>query len=283
MSIRDWLDANLSSGQKKWLGGVARRLRNSQPDLVSGCELPEKILIGTHHKTGSAWFDSIFKSVCHYHSLVYYKGRRANLPREFDIFMNEHSEFEFDSLPSPYRGIHVIRDPRDVIVSGCFYHQKSGEEWLHQPMDSFYGQTYQQKINSYTSLEDQILFEMEHVGARTIKAMTEWNYSRSFFCELKYEELIADTDLTLFYKVFLFLGFPGSAIPSLLAIAYNNSLFSGRVRKSLHVRSGDQQQWKKYFTQKHKQRFLALFGDALIALGYENDDNWNFFQSAHEA
>jgi hypothetical protein len=283
MSVRDWLEVKLSSGQKKWLGGVARHLRKSQPDLVPGCDLPEKILIGTHHKTGSAWFSSIFKSVCHYHSLVYYEDRQAGLPRQFDIFMNEHSEFEFDSLPSPYRGIHVIRDPRDVIVSGCFYHQKSGEEWLHQPMDDMDGRTYQQKINSHASLDDQILFEMEHVGARTIKAMMEWDYSRPSFFELKYEELIADLDLQLFYKVFLFLGFPGSAIPSLLAIAYNNSLFSGRVRESLHVRSGDQQQWKKYFTQKHKQRFLELFGDALIVLGYEDDDNWNIVRGAREA
>jgi hypothetical protein len=45
----------------------------------------------------------------------------------------------------------VIRDPRDVIVSGANYHCKADEPWLHIPEKRFGGLTYHQKINSLTS------------------------------------------------------------------------------------------------------------------------------------
>jgi hypothetical protein len=104
--------------------------------------------------------------------------------------------------------------------------------------------------------------------------MLNWDYDRSSFYELKYEELIEDVDLRLFHDVFTFLGFPGSTIPSLLGVAYSNSLFSSQVRRSTHIRSGQKNQWKKYFKPLHKDRFLSLFDDALVRLGYETSNDW---------
>ena len=197
-----------------------------------------------------------------------------NLPAGTDIFFQNHSLIDLKSLDKPYRGIHLIRDPRDVIISGCLYHQKAEEPWLHQPRQLLGGLTYQQKINSLETLEEQIFFEMENAGKRTIEEMIAWDYGQPDFIEVKYEDLIEDQDLTLFHQIFSFLGFPGKTLPSLLAIAYQNSLFSGNLSKSLHIRSGKKEQWKDYFNQKHKERFTALFGDALIQLGYEEDQSW---------
>lgn len=242
--------------------------------LKSECKLSNKILIGTHHKTGSYWLSSIFQNICRYHSLMFYAGTQDSLPAQYDVFFQNHSVFDLDSVGVPFRGIHIIRDPRDVIISGCSYHQKSEEEWLHRPRKDLQGLTYQQKINSYRNIDDQILFEMENVGKETICDMLNWDYTRSSFYELKYEDLIEDIDLILFHKIFSFLGFPGSMIPNLLAVAYNKSLFSGQHSKSVHIRSGKTNQWKEYFKPNHKDRFLGLFGDALIRLGYEKNNNW---------
>jgi hypothetical protein len=104
--------------------------------------------------------------------------------------------------------------------------------------------------------------------------MLTWDYQQPEFMEIKYENLIEDRDLILFHEIFTFLGFPGQAIPALLAIAYQNSLFSGRLQKTLHIRSGKKGQWKQYFTPAHKERFIDLFGEALIQLGYEKDQTW---------
>ena len=134
--------------------------------------------------------------------------------------------------------------------------------------------SYQEKINSYEHPDDQILFEMENSGARGIREMINWNYNNPNFLEVKYEDLITDEELFLFHKIFSFLKIPGSHIPRSLEIAYRKSIFSGRIKNSGHIRSGKTKQWEHHFTKRNKQRFVELFGDALIYLGYENSNQW---------
>lgn len=90
-------------------------------------KLSKKILIGTHHKTGTVWLLSIFKKICYSYSLNFYNGLQSNLPEQFDVFFQTHSKFDLDSFDDEFRGIHLIRDPRDVVISGSFYHQKAIE------------------------------------------------------------------------------------------------------------------------------------------------------------
>jgi len=259
---------NLFKGKFHWM--------DFAPQSKLECELPAKILIGTHHKTGTVWLKSVFLSICRYYSLKFYEGKQDKLPKNFDVFLQDHSKFDLSKL-KPFRGVHIIRDPRDVIISGCFYHQKSKEYWLHQPRKNFQGLTYQQKINSYESLDDKILFEMENIGRQNISDILSWSYECPSFYEIKYEDLINDADLMIFHQMFSFLGFPGSSIPTLLTAAYEKSLFSGQYRKSVHIRSGKTSQWKKHFKSVHKDRFVDLFGDALIKLGYEKNNDWANF------
>lgn len=237
-------------------------------------ELPNKILIGTHHKTGTVWLLSIFATISNEFGLNFYKGKQTNLSVEYDIFFQDHSKFYFDTLDNSVRGLHIIRDPRDVVISGVFYHQKSKEKWLHKPKKKFGGLSYQEKLNSCENLDQKIHMEINRSAKTNINDMITWSYSNPAFYELKYEELIADIDLILFHKIFTFLGFPASTLPTLLEIAYDNSIFSGKLDNSDHIRSGASSQWVKYFKQSHKDRCLELFGDALIRLGYEEDDKW---------
>ena len=236
--------------------------------------IDRKVLVGSHHKTGCVWMRKVFSRIAKGLDLVYYAGSWGSLPENnFDIFIDNKSQFQLNLLPA-YRGLHLIRDPRDIIISGCFYHQKADEKWLHTKRKEFAGLTYQEKINSYSSLDDQILFEMEHTAAITITEITEWDYSNSNFIEVKYESLIEDYNLILFHQIFTFLGFPGRFIPNILEIAHQNSIFSGKVKKSIHVRSGKTNQWEDFFKDKHKRRFIELFRDILVKLGYEQENTW---------
>lgn len=236
--------------------------------------LPCKILIGTHHKTGTVWMISLFKAICNAFKLRFFVGEQNDMPDDFHVFLQNQSKFDFELFPFPYKGLHLIRDPRDMLVSGCFYHQTSSEKWLHVKRENLEGMTYQEKINSYKDLEDKILFEMEHSGRHHIRKILQWDYKNADFFEVKYEDLIADKDLMIFHKIFTFLGFPGKAIPELLKISYTKSLFSGSVDRPGHIRSGRPQQWKEHFTPKLKDKFIELFGDALIELGYEKNNDW---------
>jgi len=259
---------------------LGRRIRSIRATLlpsgrIKNCiELKNRILVGTHHKTGSVWLLNIFRRICDEFGLTLYKGMAATLPKEFHVFFRGNSHLEAAQVRVPFKGLHMIRDPRDIIVSGCFYHQKSKEEWLRIKERRYGGLTYQERINSYQSLDDQLLFEMEHAGRYCIEEILAWNYSDPTFYELKYEDLVCDEQLVLFHDVFAFLGFPGKAIPRLLQIAFDNSLFSGTLKSTPHIRSGKAKQWKQYFRSQHKTRFLQLFGDALQRLGYESSDEW---------
>lgn len=237
--------------------------------------LNNKVLIGTHHKTGTVWMISIFSKIAERYGLSFIKPSASSgeiMPEEdFDIFLQDHSRFDLKKAEG-YRGFHIVRDPRDIIVSGCFYHLKSTEDWLHRKKDSFGGLTYQEKISSFSTLSDQILFEMENAAFRGIKDISSWDYQNPNFMEIKYENLIKDKDLKIFKEIFDFLGFSNSETKSLLKIAHDNSLFSNKLTKTKHIRSGKAQQWKTIFTKQHRTRFVELFGDVLVQLGYEEDN-----------
>jgi hypothetical protein len=232
-----------------------------------------KILIGTHHKTGTVWLKRIFRAIC-YECDWQFHDFGAPYPDKVNVIFETHSEFPLDRMDGDYRGLHMIRDPRDRIVSGCFYHQKSVEPWLHQAYEEFGGKTYQEMINSFDSFDEKLMFELENSGRWGINEMLAWDYENPKFKEVKYEDLIKDTDLLLFHEIFSFLGISGEVIPTALRIAYNNSLFSGNIKKSVHVRSGSSSQWQKHFKAEHRKRFQEVFPDALTQLGYEENDDW---------
>jgi hypothetical protein len=245
-----------------------------QETIRKESKLPHIILVGTHHKTGTVWMLKIFREIAVELNMRFSIGSGETLPPNTDIFLGDHSRFALKSLQVDYRGLHVIRDPRDRIVSGCFYHQKANEPWLHERKAALDGLTYQEKINSYASFDDKLLFEIEHSGKFGVYEMLRWNYENPNFFEVKYENLINDKNLFLFHQIFTFLGFSGKTIPRILEIAHNNSLFSDNIPKSVHVRSGESGQWKQYFKPVHRRRFVELFGDALIRLGYEKNNAW---------
>lgn len=190
--------------------------------------------------------------------------------------MQWQSNFSGRDLACRFRGIHIIRDPRDQLVSACFYHQRAHEAWLLRPQKQYNGATYQETINSQPDPEERLLFEMRHSSRCVCQAMSTWNYNDPRFLELKYEDLVVDSDLRLFRRIFLHLGFHPHLLPMLLDTARANSLFSGEVtpENTPHVRSGRPGNWREHFTPRISRAFLDMHGDILIRLGYEKDHSW---------
>lgn len=233
------------------------------------------VLVGTYHKTGTVWLRDIFLKISRKTGLPFTVSYIRDFVSTPHIYFHEESSFDPEIMDAQYfRGVHLIRDPRDIAVSGMFYHKKAKEPWLHQKYPEFNGMTYQEKINSYDNLDEQLLFEIENAALRNTNLMKEWDYSNNNFIEIKYENLINDSNLELFHDIFVFLGFRSEAILKCLNIAYGKSLFSQKKKKTSHIRSGKTRQWEKYFKPKHKKKFYALHGDLLVRLGYEEDDAW---------
>ena len=150
------------------------------------------ILVGTHHKTGTVWMRRLFEGFCAVLGERLHSGRQQDLPRSAHVFLQNHSRFDVAALGRSYRGLHVIRDPRDVLISAARYHARASESWLHVRRLRFWGLTYQEVIRRKRSLHEAILFEMDHAGRNAICEMLVWDRTRAEFCTAKYEDLIED-------------------------------------------------------------------------------------------
>lgn len=185
---------------------------------------------------------------------------------------------------SSFKAFHVIRDPRDIVVSGYFSHKNSHhvEHWPEL-------ETHRRQLNE-VSVDEGLLLEMEfsrllrtrNLQVGLLSSLEDWDYEQQNILELKYETLIEDPP-TAFSRAFSFLGLLESngereqllnAIDQYSFRKLSGGRQQGQEDQRNHFRKGIAGDWKKYFSDDHKARFKAEFGDLLIRLGYEKDLNW---------
>jgi hypothetical protein len=242
-------------------------------------------IIATHHKTGTKWMNLTFTSICRALDIRYVNLRRSGLPSRSEIrppivLFEWHANFGKAKwlVDNPeHRLLHLIRDPRDVIISAMHYHRNSREKWLHVPREKFGGMTYQQMLNSLPDDHARYRFEMMNSSGNVIRSIEKWDYARPNVFECKYEDLIVDTDMKLFSAIVTHLGFSGSETETCRKQFWRMSIFGkGGDRKgnTRHVRSGSSRQWSGVFDRTLAADFVQEFDGVLIKLGYESDDSW---------
>ena len=241
------------------------------------------VVVATHHKTGTVWMNGVFKAIARDAGVAYVDfrsehGRLADALRKPFILLNYDSDFRghWHILNRhDVRVLHVIRDPRDVLISAMHYHKKSTESWLHEPIPGYDNVTYQRRLRALPTKFDQYIFEMEHSTAGTMRDLLNWRYGQANCFEARYEELRQDTQLDYWRRISVFLGFDEREQQISARCFWQNSLFGGLSRVgNKHVRSGDVAQWKGEFTKELGDAFLTRFPDALQSLGYESDTRW---------
>jgi hypothetical protein len=241
----------------------------------TGGDVPQfPILVGTHHKTGTIWMHDTFQRIAMATGLrLGVLGSRGEA-HPSDIYIAHHSQFPREMLRGTYRGLHLIRDPRDIVISGMFYHLKSDEPWLHTPRPTFAGLTYQQTLNALDP-EDRFAFELKNAASWTIEELLLWRYTNPRFYEARYEDMIVDTEGSRFASILAFLGFDEPGIRIGIEVFVAASIF-GKARKvdDQHIRSGKREQWKQFYRQRHGRLFVDRFHDCLVRLGYEPDNEW---------
>jgi hypothetical protein len=259
------------------------------------------IFVATHHKSGTVWMVSTFRRIAKANNftfnhlntgesgwnirpdkLEYFEQQRTIAESQSDlpaIFVDFHSaipDLANCKATRGARGIHLIRDPRDMLLSATRYHLVSDEPWLLQPTKSFAGQTYQQKLSSYSTLEDQIQFEIDHHMGKAIREMHTFD-RQDVFKDIKYEDLIVDADLTLFHTLCVHLQMQAEEIIKSLAAYHQSSIFGGMKPQAesgthKHIRNAKPQQWKSHLSPKALDLIQSTFEHEILDLGYQLAD-----------
>lgn len=193
-----------------------------------------------------------------------------------DIYFVPNSIYEHLLLPlkKPYKGFHVVRDPRDVIVSGYYSHKTShsvknrfGKEFLiHR----------REQLKNITK-EDGLLLEIEN--GYSLRNMNTWKYDDPNILEIRFENLISDP-VSTFQNVFTFfeLEIDDKILKNAIDFFSFKKLSGGRENGqedvSNHFRKGIPGDWKNHFNEEHKKTFKKNWGELLIKLGYEESDDW---------
>jgi hypothetical protein len=227
----------------------------------------------THHKSGTVWFRQVLVETLRPYALQWQPLMSEPIRSSTDVAFGGAGRFDRDQLGDRlFRGAHVIRDPRDLVVSGYMYHLVTDEEWAHKPNPRRRGGlSYQDYLRSIDEA-DGLMAEIEWVAGRQARHMAEWDYDQAEFLELKYEECMSD-ERGAFENLFHWFGLNDHAITIGMDAVERLSLKRGGAIRN-HARSGASGEWRQRFAPEHIQRFKELTGDLVVRLGYETDPDW---------
>lgn len=247
--------------------------------------------VATHHKGGTVWIKRVIRTLAREMGVpwigIWSDRQLSKIPAQGRAFLCNWAGWFPKALwdHDDFAALHVIRDPRDVLLSGCAYHQVAGvkgERFLHQPRADLDGRTYQDHLRALPDPEEKLLFEMHNKHAETLAEMRAWPYGDARVAELRYEDLMQDTDTALFDSALAQLGLSDKDRAAGRKAFWDNSLFGGLAkpeqragRLATHVASGGRlQRWQRELPRRVGRAYDRRFGDDLRALGYEQDASW---------
>jgi hypothetical protein len=245
------------------------------------------IVIVTDHKTGHNLLSKIFAVISKSLGLCYYDiSLKESIPSDADIVLFELSpppkqitrEFKQSAftkikmLPNNIKGVHMIRNPFEVIVSAYNHHRRINKPWVHERREEFDNKSYREQLCNLNT-DNGLIFEMNHISKSTILDMYEWDYSDDRFLNVKLEDFFDDFDKT----AALIAEFLDLDPEKVVSIANKHNIYHLIDKNNIpdHVtnRTGKKYRYPDFFKEKHYDCFFKLFqSDIFDKLGYDNKD-----------
>jgi hypothetical protein len=158
-----------------------------------------------------------------------------------------------------YKGVHVVRDPRDIVVSSYFSHLHSHpihrEEWAQ----------HRSRLQS-VSKEDGLI-ETIHFIDFVLSPMSNWKTTDNVL-EMKFEDLIEHpekiSEALQWMEIDVQLNLDGLDFKSL-----SNGRERGLEDASHHYRKGVPGDWKNHLTDKVLEEFFCVYPKVVEKWGYE--------------
>jgi hypothetical protein len=267
-----------------------------------------------HHKCASSWLTDITREIAaaaglryvHFHNpRMFQRDLRTYVERNdvgFLAYVNANRTYV--SALDDFRGFHVIRDPRDIVVSSYFSH-------LHSHPTTDWPELVDHRRELESVGKDRGLYVVIDFLSDVLDDMATWNYSNPRILELKMED-VARAPVERLREAFGFIGLvdsrrtgvsadiasalasikrrrpwmvpfrivplPASSLDASMRRNAYEVKASGRAKGvenvSSHYRKGVAGDWVNHFGPEHREYFKARYGDLLVKLGYESGLDW---------
>ena len=184
---------------------------------------------------------------------------------------------DVDRLDDDFRIVRFIRDPRDLIISGYFYHLRGAEPWFRMrsptpeywaaingniPGDMPRGVSYSEYLQSLSKEEGlvaEIQFRKFH-----LESLRNWPQDERIKL-YRYESILGNevqvfADIFDFYQLTRFEKLIGTRLAG--HFAFNNR------KDDKHIRNPSPGQWREHFTPAVIAYFDKRYRDIVDDLGY---------------
>ncbi|MCH8824501.1 MAG: sulfotransferase domain-containing protein [Planctomycetes bacterium] len=184
------------------------------------------------------------------------------------------------------KGVYIIRDGRDALVSQYFFRSRSIPEGDHPQMTAYQRRSFPGLVNK-ANVKDNITSFLKRQLANPRFAKANWGqHARSYFevantnvVLLRYEDLLTDGPNTLAQAMSKLTSQPVDlerAQRSIDRFSFKKQAgrSAGQEDRSAFLRKGQTGDWRNHFTKDAAKIFDKHCGDMLIQAGYESDHSW---------
>lgn len=170
------------------------------------------------------------------------------------------------------KGIFIFRDPRDQIISLCYWYKSKHPETIPDLINS----DIDKLISSL--IKNARLFGTNLNIKNCYEKYLHWKKENIIYTT-QFEKLVGpegggsqEEQIQEIKNISNFLGLKKTDQE---IIDITNKLWGNNEGPSSHTfREGQIGSWKKHFTEENKKLFKEIAGQLLIDLGYEKDLNW---------
>ncbi|MEM6800544.1 MAG: sulfotransferase domain-containing protein [Bacteroidota bacterium] len=200
-----------------------------------------------------------------------------NLGR-YKVLSTNNFRIELERLGGDFRLSRFIRDPRDLIVSGYFYHRRGAEPWfrMQNPTEKYWEPLnghvpdqltkeqsytdYLQTLSKEEGLRAEIAFRKYH-----LESMRNWSNDERIKL-FKYEEILGN-EVEVFSEIMEHYGFSSNLV-SLAKFWANKYRYKSPKAAHRHIRNPKPAQWREHFSPQLQKEFNEQYGDILETYGY---------------
>lgn len=256
----------------------------------------QQILGFTYHKSGTVLLEQVLRRVAVRFAMTVDTryGMATGLDLTTDIVLLPHSLLGF-ALDRPFRGVRIVRDPRDIWVSSYLYHCRCAEAWcvgvgdaaapigypavdfsmVHRPerwkrdyLRRLGGRSYRDNLRA-RDRADGLAFELAGYTGSTLEAMRGWR-ARPEVMDLQIEAIAADFDGAM-GRMFRHLGFDAAQCEEAVGLAAAEDVArmgDAAVAANPHIHARGLSRWPGVLTAAQVAAFEAAQGDLIRSLGY---------------